>query len=167
MYFRHVLPVNRTVSEFVPNSCRRVSRVTTTGDQTDFPKSKMASTNVSPPPCSSTLRTSFQRLWFVIILKADGRWIDDSIDQCIQIFIEKKIEVIFYFISIFFKLYNTRDKIWKIVICKFYNFHYKIHVDITYENWLIDNWYMIRNYAFQSHRKMNRDETRWDIAKKN
>lgn len=94
-------------------------------------------------------------------------WIDDSIDQCIQIFIEKKIEVIFYFTSIFFKLYNTRDKIWKIVICKFYNFHYKIHVDITYENWLIDNWYMIRNYAFQSHRKMNRDETRWDIAKKN
>lgn len=51
MYFRHVLPVNRTVSEFVPNSCRRVSRVTTAGDQTDFPKSKMASANVSPPLC--------------------------------------------------------------------------------------------------------------------
>lgn len=51
MYFRHVLPVNRTVSEFVPNSCRRVSRVTIAGDRTDFPKSKMASTNVSPPLC--------------------------------------------------------------------------------------------------------------------
>lgn len=153
MYFRHVLPVNRTVSEFVPNSCRRVSRVTTTGDQTDFPKSKMASTNVSPPPCSSTLRTSFQRLWFVIILKAD-----EPMDQRFNrpmysnFHWEKNRS---HFISIFFIHEIKFGKL------SFDNF------DITYENWLIDNWYMIRNYAFQSHRKMNRDETRWDIAKKN
>lgn len=158
MYFRHVLPVNRTVSEFVPNSCRRVSRVTTTGDRTDFPKSKMA--NVSPSPCSSTFEFELR---FNDYDDSRGWWINDIPNNVFKFSCEKNRSYFLYFISIFFKLDNTRgENLEKIIICKFYNFHYKIDVKI---DWLIDKWYMIRNYAFQSHHTSNRMKSRWNTTR--
>lgn len=123
MYFRHVLPVNRTVSEFVPNSCRRVSRVTTTGDHTDFPKSKMASTNVF----------EYITNFVSTIMIRDNSLVDDGLTifqyqiSAFKFSCEKnRSHFLFYLDFSKFIMHEIWWKFGKSSFCKFYNFYYKI-----------------------------------------